>query len=89
MEDNKCSGSTKGQHQYLYVGNLQGDSIYRCENCGRLKKGRGNKVIQKERPPIQLSQTKENQIIITGKKLSCRWLDSYILIWSGDEHPHT
>ena len=88
MKESKCSGSTKAIHSWLYIGNLDGNSIYRCENCSKLKKARGNKIVQKERPLIQLSKTKENQIIITGKKLSCEWLDSFILIWSGEEHKY-
>ncbi len=88
MRKDECSGSTKAIHSWLYIGNLDGNSIYRCENCERLKKARGMKINNKERPLIQLSKVGENQIIITGKKLSCEWLDSFILVWSKEEHKY-
>ena len=88
IKEDKCSGSTQGNHSWLYIGNLDGNSIYRCENCEKLKKARGSKIIQKERPLIQLSKVEENQIIITGRKLHCEWLDSYILVCSLEEHKY-
>ena len=87
-KEKPCSGSTEAIHSWIYIGNLDGYSIYRCEQCGNLKRARGQKIVDKERPTIQLSDIKSNQIIITGKELSCEWLDSFILVWSGEEHKY-
>jgi len=37
---------------------------------------------------LELERASDNQILINGKKLRVRWLDSYILIWSGEDHPY-
>jgi hypothetical protein len=36
-----------------------------------------------EEPNISLDRASDKQILITGKNLGVRWLDSYILVWSG------
>jgi hypothetical protein len=41
---------------------------------------------RKVKPNLELATVEDNRIVIKGKKLDVRWLDSYILIWSGEEH---
>lgn len=37
---------------------------------------------------MELENAGGDQIIIKGKKLSCRWIDSYLLVWSQEDHPY-
>lgn len=37
---------------------------------------------------IELEEVKRSKITVLGKDLNVRWFDSYIMIWSGKEHPH-
>ena len=38
--------------------------------------------------PMQLDKFKDNEVVIKGRKLNVRWMDSYLLVFSGDEHPY-
>lgn len=35
---------------------------------------------------LELDSIDEKKIVIKGKQLNVRWLDTYILIWSDKEH---
>jgi hypothetical protein len=38
--------------------------------------------LKKQNRNIELAELTDSKIVIKGKKLKVRWLDSYLLIWS-------
>ena len=41
-----------------------------------------------KKPNMEIDKLSEDEIVIKGKRLSLRWLDSYLLIYSKEEHKY-
>lgn len=37
---------------------------------------------------VELDSIKDGKIVVKGRELRVRWMDSYVIIWSGKEHPY-
>jgi hypothetical protein len=43
--------------------------------------------MKQDKPTIHLDVASERKVLISGQDLNVEWLDSFILVWSGRDHP--